>query len=183
VGVHGGDGDAVADLHVGHRVDLAEVAAHVLQEQVGLGRPILGGAEELVDPAREARRLGAGPVLVELGVEVIGAVAHPDDREGTAGGLDLGPVDVSLPRGDIHALQGAAARTDLERVVLGVGVLRVGGRSTDAGGEERREEEGERAAEGHAGAPERRACQAGSAAISGVLPASPRRAGSMRIHL
>ena len=60
-------------------------------------------------------RKAVDPVLLEVGVDLPGAVGHAGDGEVDAGGLDLAPVDRRLPLGDVDARDRLRLGADLRR--------------------------------------------------------------------
>ncbi len=112
----GGDlvrGEAVVGLDVDDGgEDAGAEGAHLLEEEVGLGDRVLGGAEVLVGADDEAVLLGLLPVGGDVVVDVLGAVGDADEGELLAVGGDRGPVDRGLPGGDVDALDGGAVGAD-----------------------------------------------------------------------
>ena len=109
----GAGGHVVGDLHVddGRQVAALEAAGRVdlRHEEVGLGRRVGLGAEELVGAADHARRLHAGPVGGVLRVDEPGAVGDAGKGEVDAGALGSGPVDGALVIRHVDAVHRRAA--------------------------------------------------------------------------
>ncbi len=118
------DVDRGRKVHVRDRAGLrGHVAAHLLQQVVGLTEHRLVGSEELVDARIDARAPRLFPVLSEelvLGVEAVG---HPHEGELHVVPRDGVPVDVGLPLRNVDALERGAVGTRHIRRRRGVGVF------------------------------------------------------------
>ena len=96
-------------FHVEHRRQGVALRRHVLLEPGHVLVPGPAPIDEMIGPVRQARRLGALPVLNEFRIDAVAALGRLDIGELDAAIVHGHPVDIALVFRHIHAVDGEIA--------------------------------------------------------------------------